>query len=107
MGGRMSAETPPSDPLELLRARLMRGVRASALCVAVLGWLCGVPTDPSIAEVGMSWGQVMLRLSDEASPSPFGTLSEFLDEIRLLCASLGLTYAQTARVVSWARHRMG
>ena len=95
-----------SDPIDTLRVCLQTGLKASPLCVAILGWLCDVPTEPSVAQISLRWGQVALRMSDEATPSPFGSLVEFLDQIRLACDSLGLTHAQTARVVSWARHRL-
>ena len=95
------------NPLEILKERLESGIRVTPLCRAVLGWLCEMPTNPSIDEISVRWGQVSLRLTDETTLIPFGSLIEFLNQIKVVCEALSLTHAQTARVISWARHQLG
>ena len=104
----MPADPRAEDPRALLRSHLERGVKASPLCVAVIGWLCGVPTDPFIADIRRSPdGQVVLRLSGEKSAEPACSFLEFLDQIRIIGESLGLPQPQTMQLVSWARQWLG
>ena len=103
----MPSALPTDDPLAVLRARLQAGVRASDLCVAVMGWLCDCPSDPSVAQTGLQGGQVWVRLSDEDRLEPIMSFLEFLDQVRTICTSLGLTDAQAAQVVARARHLLG
>ena len=96
------------DPRAYLQSRLERGVKASPLCVAVIGWLCGVPTDPFIADIRRAAdGQVLLRLSGEPAAAPVCSFLEFLDQIRIIGESLGLPQAQTMQLVAWAREWLG
>jgi hypothetical protein len=103
----MTDDTANADPRDILRARLQEGVRVSSLSVAVLGWVCDVPTQPSVGEVSLRSGQVTMRMADEGVFFPFGSLTEFLDQTRIVCGSLGLTDAQTEWVVARARRRLG
>lgn len=104
----MPAEPCAEDPRAFLQSCLERGVKASPLCVAVIGWLCGVRTDPFIADIRRSSdGQVLLRLSGERSAEPVCSFLEFLDQIRIIGESLGLPQAQTMQIVSWARQWLG
>jgi hypothetical protein len=96
----MTDDTANADPRDILRARLQEGVRVSSLSVAVLGWVCDVPTQPSVGEVSLRSGQVTMRMADEGVFFPFGSLTEFLDQTRIVCGSLGLTDAQTEWVVA-------
>ncbi len=98
---------PPEEVRGLLRAALAHGARATPLCRAVMGWLCGEATEPSIvrAHVGAD-GRVWLRLSDEAYPEPFGTFLEFLEQVRVLCVALGMTELQTRQAVGLAQTRL-
>ena len=96
------------DTRAFLQSSLERGVKASPLCVAVIGWLCGVRTDPFIADIQRSpSGQVLLRLSGERSAEPVCSFLEFLDQVRIIGESLGLPQAQTMQLVAWARQWLG
>jgi len=104
----MPAEPRAEDPRALLRSHLENGVKASPLCVAVIGWLCGVPTDPFIADIHRSAdGQVLLRLSGERSTEPLCSFLEFLDQIRIIGESLQMPQAQTMHLVALARQWLG
>ncbi len=104
----MSADPGAEDLRAYLQSCLERGVKASPLCVAVIGWLCGVPTDPFIADIRRSPdGQVLLRLSGERAATPVCSFLEFLDQIRIIGESLGLPQAQTMQLVAWAREWLG
>ncbi len=103
----MPDDLPPDAPFAVLRSRLQEGVRASDLCVAIIGWLCGHPTDPCVAEARLGGGQVWLRLSGERRLEPAMSFLEFLDQVRIICTSVGLTEAQSALVVARARHLLG
>ena len=96
------------DPRLLLQAHLQAGVTASPLCLAVIGWLCGVETDPFIADIRRSAdGQVLLRLSGEKSLAPACSFLEFLDQIRIICESLQMPPAQTMQTIAQARQWLG
>ncbi len=96
------------DPRAFLQSCLERGVKASPLCIAVIGWLCGVKTNPFIADIRRTPdGQVLLRLSGERSAEPVCSFLEFLDQIRIIGDSLGLPQAQTMQLVAWARQWLG
>lgn len=96
------------DPRLLFQAHLQRGVKASPLCVAVIGWLCGVKTNPFIADIRRSTeGQVLVRLSGEKRLEPVCSFLEFLDQIRIICESLHLSQAQTMQIVALARQWLG
>jgi hypothetical protein len=103
----MNANLSPDDPFAALRSCLQAGIRASHLCVAIMGWLCNHSTVPSVAETKLQGGQVWLRLSDEDRLEPVMSFLEFLDQVRIVCVSIGLTDAQTAQVVARARHLLG
>ena len=104
----MPAEPCAEDSRAFLQSCLERGVKASPLCIAVIGWLCGVKTNPFIADIRRtSDGQVLLRLSGERSAEPVCSFLEFPDQIRIIGESLGLTQAQTMQLVSWARQWLG
>ncbi len=96
------------DPRLLLQAHLQRGVKASPLCVAVIGWLCGVKTDPFLADIRRSAeGQVLVRMSGEKHLEPVCSFLEFLDQIRIICESLRLSQSQTMQIVALARQWLG
>lgn len=101
------------DPLaEQARAvifiRLKKGVRASPVCRAVMGWLSETRVDPFVAEIRRSSdGQVLLRLSCEVTVEPLCTFLEFLDQVRVICESLNMSDEQTRHMVAWARERLG
>ena len=96
------------NPLEILKARLERGVNATPLCVAITGWIADVPTSPSVEEICRSAeGDILLRLSDEEAAEPLCSFFDFLKQIRTICQSLGLTEGQTARVATEVRRRLG
>ncbi len=96
------------ETLSTLQARLRAGLKATPLCVAVIGWLCETPTDPAVAEIHRGGeGLVWLRLSDETRMEPLCAFLEFLSQVRVICASLALSEAQTQAVVAQARHRLG
>ena len=102
------SDLPPEDPRLHLRSRLRAGVKASPLCVAVLGWLCGLQTDPFIADIQRSSkGDVLVRLSGESTLAPVCSFLEFLDQVRIICESLDLPPDQTMQVVAWARQWLG
>ena len=91
------------NPLEILRRRLEAGVKATPLCIAVIGWLCNDPTDPFIAAIKLQGNQVTLRLSNEPAAEPVCSLLDFLDQIRVVCEFMQLGAAQTSYVVTRAR----
>ena len=96
------------NPLDILKARLERGINATPLCVAITGWIAEVPTDPFVADIRRSGeGDILLRLSDEDSADPLCTFFEFLKQVRIICQSFGLSEAQTARVATGVRQRLG
>ncbi len=103
----------PNDPLAesalaVLRSRLRAGVRATPLCLAVMGWLADVPVGPDVAEARLcADGKVWLRLSDERRLEPLCSFLEFLDQVRTVCVALAMDEPQTAWVVGWARRRLG
>ena len=104
----MPDKTAAENPLDILKARLEAGVNATPLCVAITGWIADVPTNPSVADIRRSAeGDILLRLSDEDSAEPLCTFFEFLKEVRVICQSFGLSEAQTARVATEVRQRLG
>jgi hypothetical protein len=97
-----------NNPRELLKARLQAGVKATPLCVAITGWIADVPTNPSVVDIRRSAeGDILLRLSDEDSAEPLCTFFDFLKQVRIICQSFGLNEAQTARVATEVRQRLG
>lgn len=104
----MPVESRAEDPRIYLKARLQSGVNASPLCIAVIGWLCEVQTDPFIADIQRSAdGLILIRLSGERSLEPFCSFLEFLDQIRIICETLRMPQAQTMQIVAQARHWLG
>ena len=96
------------NPLEILKSRLEAGVKATPLCLAIIGWLADVPTEPFVAEIRRSpEGDIVLRLSDEKVSEPLCSFFDFLKQVRVICQSLGLNEAQTARVATEVRQRLG
>ncbi len=97
-----------AETLRTLKDRLTRGVTVTPVCLAILGWLCGTPTDPAVAELQRSAeGRVWLRLTDEARMEPLCSFSEFLAQVRIIAASLSLTDPQTHALEIWTRQRLG
>jgi hypothetical protein len=95
------------DALAHIRERLRRGVRASPLCLAVMGWLAGEPTEPHVADIRRTGeGLVWLRLSDEPELTPLCAFTQFLAQIEVICAALPLDEEQTQRVIAAARARL-
>ena len=108
LDNRMPVDLRAEDPRLLLKSHLQRGVKASPLCLAVIGWLCEVQTDPFIADIQRSPnGQILIRLSGERSLEPFCSFLEFLDQIRVICESLRMPPAQTMQIVALARQWLG
>lgn len=98
----------PEASLSLLRFRLRQGLKATPLCIAVIGWLCDAPTDPAVAEIKRSsGGNVLLRLSGEPTMEPLCSCAEFLQQISTVCQSVGMTQGQTRATVAWAEEKLG
>ena len=96
------------EAISLLKTRLEEGVKASPLCIAVIGWLTEVRTEPYIADIRRSGeGRVWLRMSDEDVLSPLCSFYEFLGQVRIICQVVKMTEEQSAQIVSLARHRLG
>ena len=61
-------DTRTIDARALMKASLKSGIKTTPLCQAIMGWLCGAVTEPSVAEMRRSAdGTVWLRLSDETA----------------------------------------
>ncbi len=104
----MLADPLTDETLAVLKDRLAAGVKATPLCIAVIGWLCETPTDPAIAEIRRNAeGLVWLRLSDESRMEPLCSFLEFLSQVRIISASLQMTEEQTQHLVAWTRQRLG
>ncbi len=104
----MSADPMTDETLGVLKSRLRGGVKATPLCLAVIGWLCETPTEPAIAEIRRNAeGLVWLRLSDETRMEPLCSFLDFLSQVRIICQSLTLTEAQTQHMIAWTRQRLG
>lgn len=101
---RMNTSRLADNPLEILRLRLEAGVKATPLCVAIMGWLCNVPTDPFVAAIRLHGGEVALRLSDEPALEPLCPLADFLDQVQVICHSIQFDTAQTNFILTRARH---
>lgn len=98
----------PEAALSLLRSRLRQGLKATPLCLAIIGWLCDTPTDPSVAEIRLHPdGQVWLRLSDEVTLEPLCPSIQFLQQVSIICQSVGMTQGQTRATVTWAGEKLG
>jgi hypothetical protein len=103
----MPADTQAEGALTLIRERLRGGVRASPLCLAVMGWLSATPTEPYIADIRRTdEGRVWLRLSDEPELAPLCGFTQFLGQIEVICAALPLDEEQTQQVVAAVRARL-
>ncbi len=101
------AEETLADTLGVLKHRLAGGVKATPVCLAVLGWLCETPTDPAIAEIQRTAeGRVWLRLSDESRMEPLCSFQDFLTQVRIIGTALSLTEAQTQALVAWTRKKL-
>ena len=104
----MAADPLTDETLRLLKSRLTDGLKATPLCLAVIGWLCEAPTEPEIAEIRRNAeGLVWLRLSDEARMEPLCSFLDFLSQVRIICKTLTLTEEQTQQVIAWTRQRLG
>ncbi|MEO7719224.1 MAG: hypothetical protein ABIY70_23745 [Capsulimonas sp.] len=104
----MFVDTAMEEALTLLKTRLAEGVKASPLCLAVIGWLTEVPTIPYIVDIRRSdEGRVWLHLSDEDGLSPLCSFYEFLGQVRIICQVVKMSEEQSAQIVSLARHRLG
>ena len=72
------------------------------------GWLCDAPTNPAVAEIRLNPdGQVWLRLSDEGALGPLCPFPELLDQIRIVCESVGMTEGQMRATVAWVGEKLG
>ena len=101
----MTTDPATEYALAALQARLDRGVRATPLCLAVMGWLCRKRTVPFIADIRLAAdGQVWLRLSDETAAAPICSFLEFLDQVRIICQSIPMTDSETRQLVALAQH---
>ena len=104
----MLADPLTDETLNALQNRLAAGVKATPLCLAVIGWLCETPTEPAIAEIQRNAeGLVWLRLSDESRMEPLCSFLDFLAQVRIISASLGMNEAQAQHLVAWTRQRLG
>ena len=104
----MLADPLTDDTLLVLKNRLAKGVKATPLCLAIIGWLCDTPTEPAVTEIRRNAeGLVWLRLSDELRMEPLCSFLEFLSQIRVICSSLDMTEEQTQYLVAWTRQRLG
>ncbi|MGI4787703.1 MAG: hypothetical protein ACRYFS_02505 [Janthinobacterium lividum] len=104
----MLVDSLTDETLAALKDHLLRGIKATPLCLAVIGWLCATPTEPSIAEVRRNAeGLVWLRLSDETRMEPLCSFLDFLSQVRVICQSLDLTEMQTQQMIAWTRQRLG
>jgi hypothetical protein len=103
----LTAAFAPDAPLSLLRSRLRQGLKATPLCLAIIGWLCDFPTKPSVAEIRRNPDdKVWLRLSNEATLAAFSTVEEFLDQIKIICQSVGMTKGQKQATLTWAKEKL-
>ena len=104
----MLADPSTAETLSVLKSRLAAGIKATPLCLAVIGWLCETPTEPAIADIRRTAeGLVWLRLSDEVRMEPLCSFLDFLAQVRVISASLGMTEAQTQHLIAWTRQRLG
>ena len=104
----MLADPLTDQTLGVLKDRLGQGLKATPLCLAVIGWLCATPTEPAIAEIQRNAeGLVWLRLSDESRMEPLCSFLDFLSQVRIISASLHMTEEQTQHLVAWTRQRLG
>lgn len=104
----MLADPLTDETLSSLKRRLADGLKATPVCLAVIGWLCDTPTEPAVAEIRRTAeGLVWLRLSDEARMEPLCSFLDFLAQVRIIGASLELTEEQTRQIVAWTRQRLG
>lgn len=103
----MNNDAETEEARALMRAKLAGGVRATPLCLAIMGWICDAPTEPCVMEIKLpADGRVWLRLSGEAEAEPLCTFLDFLAQVRIVCQSLPMTETQTDRIVSWAQRRL-
>lgn len=91
------------NPLEILRVRLEDGVNVTPLCRAIMGWLANAPTDPFLVSIVLHKDQVALRLSDESTLEPLCSLSDFLDQVAVICHFLQFDGAQASYLLTRAR----
>jgi len=104
----MLADPLTDETLSVLKSRLAAGVKATPLCLAVIGWLCETPTEPAIAEIRRNAeGLVWLRLSDETRMEPLCSFLDFLSQVRIISSSLHMTEEQTQHLIAWTRQRLG
>jgi hypothetical protein len=104
----MFADPLTAGTLQVLKSRLTAGVKATPLCLAVIGWLCDTPTEPAVAEIRRNAeGLIWLRLSDETRLEPLCSFLDFLSQVRIISSSLHMTEEQTQHLVAWARQRLG
>lgn len=96
-----------TDARALIKDSLQNGVCVTPLCLAIMGWLCGVSTDPAVTEMRRSAdGQIWLRLSNEAATEPLCSYREFLDQLKIIGAALGMTEEQNQQIAGWAQMRL-
>jgi hypothetical protein len=104
----MLADPLTAGTLQVLESRLAAGIKATPLCLAVIGWLCDTPTEPSVAEIRRNAeGLIWLRLSDETRLEPLCSFLDFLSQVRIISSSLHMTEEQTQHLVAWARQQLG
>lgn len=92
--------------VEIVRARLRQGVKATPLCIAIMGWLGETMTTPYATAVVLRDGDVWVRLSNEDSPERVCSFLDFLSQVRVICVSLAMTETQTQQIVALARSRL-
>ena len=104
----MFVDTALEEAMSLLRTRLSEGLKVSPLCLAVIGWLTEVPTEPYILDIRRSAeGRVWLRLSDEDDLAPLCSFYEFLGQVRIICQAVKMSEEQSSQIVSLTRYRLG
>ena len=106
----MDAVPLAEDPNEKLKTCLFtQAISASPVALAVLGWITDMTvTEPRIEELhATSDGFIMVRHSDEVVAEVFGSLPDFLGQVRQLCEEVGLTAGQAEKVTAAVRKRLG
>jgi hypothetical protein len=98
----------PHAALGILESRLRQGLNVTPICRAIIGWLCNIPTEPSVAEIRRTAdGRVLLRLSDEVALTPLCSFLEFLQQVRIICESVGMSGDLTRATVAYAGEKLG
>ncbi len=76
--------------------------------IALVGWVCDfVATEPYFVALYNTEGMLLGQHSDDSGANALvGTLAGFLEQLRAVCQSCGLSDAQTETVLTRARDRL-